>query len=120
MDLTTQYLGLTLRNPIVASASPITAEVDNIRRLADLGAGAVVMPSIFEEQIEQERELVENLDEVGANRYAEALAYFPSSERYKIGPERYLDILSRAVKAVDIPVIASLNGTTNEIWVDRG
>jgi dihydroorotate dehydrogenase (fumarate) len=118
MDLNTQYLGLTLQSPIVASAGPITAELDNIRRLADLGAGAVVMPSIFEEQIEQERQLVENLDEFAADRYAEALTYFPSSERYKIGPDRYLEVLRTAVNAVDIPVIASLNGTTNEIWVD--
>ena len=118
MDLTTQYLGLTLRNPIVASAGPVTAELDSICRLADFGAGAVVLPSIFEEQIEQERRLVENLDEFGADSYSEALTYFPSSSGYKIGPDRYLELLRRAVKSVDIPVIASLNGTTNEIWVD--
>ncbi len=118
MDLTTQYLGLTLRNPIVASAGPVTGELDNICRLADFGAGAVVMPSVFQEQIEQERQLVENLDEFGADSYSEALTYFPSSSGYRIGADRYLDVLRRAVKTVDIPVIASINGTTNEIWVD--
>jgi dihydroorotate dehydrogenase (fumarate) len=76
------------------------------------------MPSIFEEQIQQERHLIDNLEEFGANSYAEALTYFPAPQLYNIGPDRYLELVHRAVAAVDIPIIASLNGTTDEGWVD--
>jgi dihydroorotate dehydrogenase (fumarate) len=117
MDLTTRYLGLSLKNPLVAGASPLTGHVDNIRRLEDLGAGAVVLPSIFEEQIEHEEQLIERLTTVGIDSYGEALTYFPMHTAYAIHPERYLDLVHRAVKAVDIPVVASLNGVTDHGWV---
>jgi dihydroorotate dehydrogenase (fumarate) len=118
MNLTTRYLGLTLKSPLVAGAGPLTGELDNIRRLEDLGAGAVVMPSIFEEQIEQERELVEHIDEIGGDSYPEALSYFPAGSSYHLDPGRYLEALHKATAAVDIPIVASLNGATNRGWVN--
>lgn len=117
MDLRTEYLGITLKSPIVAGASPLTGEVDNIRRLEDFGAGAVVLPSIFEEQIEHEEQLIEHMVSIGADSYSEAVTYFPMPEPYRVGPGRYLEVLHHAAKAVDIPVIASLNGTTARGWV---
>jgi dihydroorotate dehydrogenase (fumarate) len=118
MDLTTRYLGLNLKNPIVAGAGPVTRELRNIRRLEDLGAGAVVLPSIFEEQIESEKRLIENMEAVGIDSYPEALTYFPPAESYGVGPSQYLETLYRATRAVEIPVIASLNGTTDCGWID--
>jgi dihydroorotate dehydrogenase (fumarate) len=118
MDLTTRYLGLSLKSPLVAGAGPLTAEIDNIRRLEDLGAGAVVLPSIFEEQIEQEEQLIERLAAAGTDSYPEALTYFPASASYTIGPERYLEVLHDAANAVDIPVVASLNGITSHGWTN--
>jgi len=119
MDLTTQYMGLTLKNPIIPGAGPLTGEVDNIRRLEDFGAGAVVMPSVFEEQIEHEEQTIERLRAAGADSYAEALSYFPPAPAsYRVGLDRYLEALSRAVNAVDIPVVASLNGTTARGWIN--
>ena len=118
MDLTTRYLGLTLRNPVVAGAGPLTGDLDNIRRLEDLGAGAVVLPSIFEEQIEQERELLEHMSTIGADMYSEALTYFPVPPSHGIAPGRYLEVLRQAAAAVNIPMIASLNGTTDHGWVN--
>ena len=117
IDLTTRYLGLTLRNPIVAGAGPVTGTVDGIRRLEDFGAGAVVMPSIFEEQIDQEEELIDRLASTGAESYAESLTYFPAPMSYGIGPSHYLETLHHASAAVDIPVIGSLNGITDHGWV---
>jgi dihydroorotate dehydrogenase (fumarate) len=117
MDLTTRYLGLGLKSPIVASASPLTGEVDNIRHLEDLGAGAVVLPSIFEEQIEREQEMIERLAAIGADSYSEALTYFPKAGSFQVDLGPYLKVLDQAAKAVDIPVIASLNGTTARGWV---
>ena len=117
MDLTTSYLGLTIKNPIIAGASPLNAELDTIRRLEEFGAAAVVLPSIFEEQIEHEDRLIEELIAVGSETYAEALSYFPVQTAYALGPDRYLELVRRAAKAVDIPVIASLNGTTDHGWV---
>lgn len=118
MDLATRYLGLALRNPIIASASPLTGEVGTIRQLEDWGAGAVVLPSLFEEQIRQEEQLAEMLTSVGADSSPEASSYFPASTKYNAGPHGYLDLVARARAAVDIPVIASLNGTTEAGWVD--
>jgi dihydroorotate dehydrogenase (fumarate) len=117
MNLATSYLGLILKTPVVAGASPLTGELDNIRRLEDLGAGAVVLPSIFEEQIEQEERLIEHMDTIGIDSYPEALTYFPARTSYHIGPERYLEVLRHAAAAVDIPIVASLNGTTDHGWV---
>ncbi len=117
VDLSTQYLGLTLNSPIVAGAGPLTGSFDNIRRLEDFGAGAVVLPSIFEEQIEQERELIDRLATTGAESYAESLTYFPAPESYGIGPIRYLETLRQAATSVAIPIVASLNGITDQGWV---
>jgi dihydroorotate dehydrogenase (fumarate) len=118
MDLATDYMGLELRNPLVASASPLSRSVDGIRRLAQAGVGAVVLFSLFEEQIL--RETAENARHVdaGAEVFAESLSYFPDMAEDEPGPRRYLDLLERAAAAVDIPVIGSLNGVTPGGWVD--
>jgi dihydroorotate dehydrogenase (fumarate) len=118
MDLTTRYLGLKLRNPIVAGAGPLSAELDDIRRLEDYGAAAVVLPSIFEEQIEREQQLIEDLTSLGTDSYPEALTYFPAQTAYAVDPGRYLDLVHRAAETVEIPIIASLNGITDHGWVD--
>ncbi len=118
MDLRTTYMGLELKHPIVASASPLSGSVDGIKRLEDSGAAAVVMFSLFEEQIKQENAAFEHLMEAGTESFAESLSYFPEVEDYHVGTESYLEILRRASEAVDIPVIGSLNGVTNEGWVD--
>ena len=117
MNLATSYLGLSLKTPVVAGASPLTGDLDNVRHLEDLGAGAVVLPSIFEEQIEQENQLIEHMDTIGIDSYPEALTYFPARGSYHIGPGRYLEVLRKAALAVDIPIVASLNGTTDHGWV---
>jgi len=116
MDLATSYLGLSLRNPVVASASPLSNTVDGVRRLADAGVGAVVLYSLFEEQVR--REMAENarLAEAGAEVFAEALSYFPADADSDPGPHRYLSLLERAAAAVDVPVIGSINGTTPGGW----
>jgi dihydroorotate dehydrogenase (fumarate) len=118
MDLAVTYLGLALRNPVIASASPLTADVGTIRQLEDAGAAAVVLPSLFEEQIRQEQQLADLLPSVGDDSSPEAGSYFPSSAKYNAGPQGYLDLVARARAAVDIPVIASLNGTTEAGWVE--
>jgi dihydroorotate dehydrogenase (fumarate) len=115
MDLTTHYVGLQLKNPIVASASPLSADLGNIRHLEDAGAAAIVLPSIFEEQIEADM-LRETLTAVGLeNSLAASRGYLPESKQRE--PQQYLDLIRRAVEAVDIPVIGSLNGTTEEGWI---
>jgi len=118
MDLRTTYMGLELKNPVVASASPLSEKYDNFRRMEDAGAAAVVMFSLFEEQIKHENAAIEHLITSGSESYAESLSYFPEFEDYETGPDEYLNLLRRATEAVDIPVIASLNGITNEGWVD--
>jgi dihydroorotate dehydrogenase (fumarate) len=117
MDLTTRYMGLELNNPLVASASPLNAAIGNLRQLEDAGAGAGVLPSLFEEQIEAEAARYDHLTSASAESFAEALSYFPAPAEYKVGPHAYLDLVRRASEAVDIPVIASLNGTTDEGWI---
>jgi dihydroorotate dehydrogenase (fumarate) len=118
MDLATNYMGLALRNPLIASASPLSQTVDDVRRLADAGIGAVVCYSLFEEQLQ--REAVENarLVDAGTESFAESLSYFPAAAEEEAGPRRYLSLLERAVNAVDIPVIGSLNGVTPGGWMD--
>jgi dihydroorotate dehydrogenase (fumarate) len=116
VDLATRYLGLTLKNPLVASASPLTLDVGNIRALEDHGAAAVVLPSIFEEQIEQEADEIERLTVARADSFAEALTYFPRTEAYQTGTHRYLETIRAARAAVDIPIIASLNGISGAGW----
>ncbi len=118
MDLSTKYLGLDLASPLVASASPLTLDVGNIRALEDHGAGAVVLPSIFEEQIELEAEELEHRMEWGSDSFAEALSYFPPSDAYRSGSQRYLETIRQARAAVAIPIIASLNGITDSGWLD--
>ena len=118
MDLSTTYMGLTLKHPIVASASPLSESVDSIKRLEDAGAAAVVMFSLFEEQIRFENEAFQDYWQASTENYAESIDYFPIKEDYHVGPERYLDTLRRAVAAVDIPIIASLNGVTDSGWIE--
>lgn len=118
MDLSTEYMGLQLAHPLIASASPLSEDVEGIKRLEDAGAAAVVMFSLFEEQIQQENAAFDQLMELGTNSYAESLSYFPEPEEYHVGAGSYLDLIRRAAENVDIPLIASLNGTTNEGWID--
>ena len=117
MNLTTRYMGLTLGCPLIASASPLNADIGNIRRLEDAGAGAVVLPSLFEEQIEAEADRQDHLVGMGSESSPEASSYFPAASEYRVGPDQYLDLVERASSAVAIPVIASLNGTTDEGWI---
>jgi dihydroorotate dehydrogenase (fumarate) len=116
MDLSTRYLGLALRNPLVASASPLSNTLDGIRRLADAGVGAVVLFSLFEEQVR--REAVRNalLADAGTDSFGESLSYFTAGADEDTGPRRYLSLLERAAAAVDVPVIGSLNGVTHSGW----
>jgi dihydroorotate dehydrogenase (fumarate) len=116
MDLSTSYLGLTLRNPLVASASPLSNTLDGVRRLADAGVGAVVLYSLFEEQVRQDAERNARLADAGTDSFAESLSYFPADADADPGPRRYLSLLERAAAAVDIPVIGSLNGVTPGGW----
>jgi dihydroorotate dehydrogenase (fumarate) len=118
IDLKTTYLGLPLRTPLVASASPLSQELDGIRRLEDAGASAIVLASLFEEQLRQERfELEYHLSE-GTNSFAEAASFFPQPDEFYLGPERYLDHIHNAKKAASVPIIASLNGTTVGGWTN--
>jgi dihydroorotate dehydrogenase (fumarate) len=116
MDLTTNYLGLNLRTPLVPSASPLSEEIDNIKRMEDAGAAAVVLHSLFEEQLRQERAELHHHLEQGTESFPEALTYFPEPEEFRLGPEEYLQHIARAKKAVRIPVIASLNGSSVGGW----
>src|SRR5512146_863679 len=118
VDLSTTYLGLQLKNPVVASASPISKKLDGIRSLEDAGAGAVVMYSLFEEQIVQESLALDYFLSRGTDTYAEALTYFPDLQHYNVGPEEYLNLIHKAKRAVNIPIIASLNGVSTGGWID--
>lgn len=117
-DLTTTYLGLALKNPLVASASPLSKKVENVRRLEDAGAAAVVMYSLFEEQITHESLELDHYLHLGTHSHAESIDYFPDLENYNLGPERYLEHLRRLKEAVSIPVIGSLNGVSTGGWVE--
>ncbi|WP_067856497.1 dihydroorotate dehydrogenase-like protein [Nocardia shimofusensis] len=116
MDLSTRYLGLALRNPLVAAASPLSRTVEGVRRLADAGVGAVVLYSLFEEQLMREAQRNAALTEHGSQSYAESLSYFPERAAEDHGPRRYLSLLERAARVVPIPVIGSLNGVTPGGW----
>jgi len=118
MDLTTTYLGLTLRTPLVPSASPLSQEIDNIRRMEDAGAAAVVLYSLFEEQLILDRYELDDRLTQGTESFAEALTYFPEPTQFHLGPEGYLDHIRKAKAAVNIPVIASLNGTSLGGWTN--
>jgi dihydroorotate dehydrogenase (fumarate) len=118
VDLTTSYMGLQLDNPMIASASPLNGDIGKLRELEDCHAGAVVLPSIFEEQIDAERRELEVRTQIPASGFAEAQTYFPEQDGHGFGPERYLDIVRRAKEAIDIPVIASLNCVSRGGWLD--
>jgi dihydroorotate dehydrogenase (fumarate) len=117
VDLSTTYLGLKLKNPLVISACPLTAQIDQLRRLEEAGAAAAVLPSLFEEQIEHDAEEMIKVHEFGTDSFAEALTYFPEQQDYATEPEEYLENIARAKKAVDIPVIASINGSNKGGWI---
>lgn len=116
MDLSTAYMGLKLKCPLVASASPLSRELDNIKRLEDAGASAVVLYSLFEEQIIHEQKELDYYLSRGAEHFAEALSYYPSLEDYNLEPEMYLEHIRKAKEAVDIPIIGSLNGISDSGW----
>ncbi len=115
-DLRTRYLGLELRNPIVAAASPMTNSLDSLKRLEDAGVAAVVLPSLFEEQIEHEEMATHNLMLTGAELSPEARGFFPEMRNYNTGPDNYLKLIAEAKKALAVPVIPSLNGYTPGGW----
>ncbi len=117
MDLSTSYLGLHLKNPLVPSASPLTRAVDSMKRLEDAGAAAVVMHSIFEEQIEHEAAELDHYLSSGTESFAEALSYLPEASEYFLGPEEYVKELAKAKESLSIPVIASLNGVSTGGWI---
>ena len=117
MNLSTRYLGLDLRHPFMPGASPLVDDIDAVRRLEDAGASAIVMHSLFEEQIEHEREGLAHHLGVHANSSAEAASYFPEPAAFALGPDRYLEQVARIKAQVGVPVIASLNGTTPEGWL---
>lgn len=117
MDLTTTYLGYKLRSPLVASASPLSETVDGIKRLEDAGAGAVVLFSLFEEQLRLEQLAFDHHLSYGTESFPEALSYFPQPREYKATSDSYLELIRKAKKSVSIPIIASLNGTTPGSWV---
>jgi len=117
IDLSTSYLGLHLVSPLVASAGPLCEEVDNIRRMEDAGAAAVVLHSLFEEQIDLESSHLDRYLSHGTESYAESLTYFPDMASYRLGPDAYLEHVRRAKAAVQIPVIGSLNGVSTGGWI---
>lgn len=118
MDLSTKYLGLTLKSPLVASASPLNREIANLRRLEECGAGAVVLPSVFEEQIAREQEVIGALIDRGAESFGEALSYFPAQAADALDTSSHLGLVEQAARTLSIPVIASLNGVTDSGWID--
>ena len=118
IDLSTTYLGLKLKSPLVASSSPMCGDIGNIRRLEDAGAAAIVLQSLFEEQIEQESDELDRFLDQGSEVGAESLTHFPELSRRVMGPETYLAHIVKCKQAVKIPVIASLNGTSRGGWID--
>ena len=118
MDLSTTYMGLKLKNPLVAAASPLSYELANLKRMEDAGAAAIVLFSLFEEQIESEqRELFYYMSQ-GTESFAESLTYFPEPESFNTGPEEYLELIRKAKESTSIPIIASLNGVSRGGWID--
>ncbi len=118
MDITTTYLGLKLKSPIVPSAGPLSEKISNIREMEDAGAGAVVLYSIFEEQIEHEQLELHHHTSAHSESFAEATSYLPEPFDFKTGPDEYLDHIRKAKEAVDIPIIASLNGKSIGGWTE--
>lgn len=119
MDLATTYLGLELKNPIVPSSSPLSRHISSLRRLEDAGAGAIVLYSLFEEEINLESKTLNNYLTQGTDIYPESLDFFPEASTYRmVGPDAYLEHISRAKEALDIPIIASLNGVSTGGWIE--
>lgn len=118
VDLTTYYMGMKLRTPLVVSASPLSQEIGSIRRLEDVGASAVVLYSLFEEQLRQESLELDYHLNAGTESFAESLSFFPQASEYRLGPEGYLEHIRKACQAVGIPIIASLNGATSGGWAE--
>jgi dihydroorotate dehydrogenase (fumarate) len=117
IDLSSGYLGLKLRSPLVVSASPLARDLANLRRMEDSGAAAVVLHSLFEEQITAEEQSLDRMLSEGTDSYAEALSYFPDMRSYGMGPDAYLEHVRKAKQAVGIPIIGSLNGVTSGGWI---
>jgi dihydroorotate dehydrogenase (fumarate) len=118
MDLSTTYLGLKLPHPLIPGASPLADELDDVKRLEDAGAPVIVLRSLFEEQLAHEQLSAQSGIDAHENAFAEALSYFPSSDEFRFGPESYIEHLVRVKRAVGIPVVASINGTTPGGWVE--
>ena len=118
-DLRTKYLGLELKNPLVHSASPLSESLDNMKMLEDVGCSAIVMHSLFEEQIQHESRQLDHYLSYGVQSFAEALSYFPEAQSYRVGPDEYLDRIARAKRSLAIPVIGSLNGVSRGGWVEH-
>ncbi len=118
-DLATRYLGLDLKGPLVPAASPLSRDLGKLRQMEDSGASAVVLHSLFEEQIAHESQALDYFLTHGADSYAEALSYFPEPVAYRLGPEQYLEHIRKAKAALNIPVIASLNGISTGGWSRR-
>ncbi len=117
MDLTTTYLGLKLKNPLVPSSSPLSRNINTLRRMEDNGAAAIVLYSLFEEQITMESHTLNHYLTQGVESFPEALTYFPEASEYETGPEEYVEHIREAKEALDIPIIASLNGVSTGGWV---
>ena len=118
MDLSTTYMGLKLKHPIVPSASPLSKNLDGIRKMEDAGAPAVVMYSLFEEQIEWESRVLDHYLSYGSESFAEATSYYPDLAHYNVGPDEYLNLISKAKAATSIPIIGSLNGVSTGGWIE--
>ncbi len=117
IDLTTEYLGLRLPNPLVVSACPLTGDPESLQRLEEAGAAAAVLPSLFEEQIEHEEAEIARLYDYQSEAHAESLSYFPEMQHYNVGPEHHLFLLKEAKQVVKMPIIASLNGSSKGGWI---
>src|SRR5512136_225274 len=117
VDLTTTYMGLKLKNPLVASPSPLSEKVENVKRLEEAGVSAVVMYSLFEEQITHESLELDYFLNQGTETFAESLTYFPEAGKYTLAPDKYGEKLEKTKKAVNIPVIGSLNGVSTGGWI---
>jgi dihydroorotate dehydrogenase (fumarate) len=120
VDLTTTYLGLKLKNPLVASPSPLSEKVENVKRMEEAGVAAIVMYSLFEEQIIHESLELDYFLTRGTESFAEALTYFPNIGKFTLAPEKYVETLKKTKLAVDIPVLGSLNGVSSGGWIEYG
>ncbi len=116
MDISTKYMGMNLRSPLVVSACPLSEEIEDVRRMEDAGAGAIVLYSLFEEQLILQQQELHNRLVHGTESFAEALTYFPEVNQFHVGPDSYLEHIRRAKESVKIPIIASLNGTSLSGW----